>query len=134
MVLIALPKMTQGTPPDPLARLGERLAKAEEGRARQLPSGPAGANLQQGLSLGLRIGVELVVAVVVGTGLGWAFDRVLGTQPWGTLVLFFLGVAAGMLNVYRAVIRIDGAVGLAQRRDAEAGAARAAKGSDEDEN
>ncbi len=89
MVLVALPKMTEGTPPDPLARLGERLAKAEEGRARQLPGRPGGTNLQQGLSLGLRIGVELVVAVVVGTGLGWAIDWGLGTQPWGTLVLFF---------------------------------------------
>jgi ATP synthase protein I len=135
MVLAALPKMTEGTPPDPLARLGERLAKAEEGRARQLPGRPAGgANLQQGLSLGLRIGVELVVAVVVGTGLGWAIDWGLGTQPWGTLVLFFLGVAAGMLNVYRAVTRIGGAVGLAQRDAAEAGAARAAKEWDKDEN
>jgi len=64
---------------------------------------------------GLRIGLELVVAVVVGTGLGWAIDWALGTQPWGTLVLFFLGVAAGMLNVYRAVTRIGGAVGLGQR-------------------
>src|SRR5712691_3114862 len=91
MVLVALPKMTEGTPPDPLARLGERLAKAEAGQARQRPSRPGGANLQEGLSLGLRIGLELVVAVVVGTGLGWAFDYVFGTQPWGTLVLFFLG-------------------------------------------
>src|SRR6266478_3716855 len=54
MVSVALPKRTEGTPPDPLARLGERLAKAEAGRARQLPGGSGGANLQQGLSLGLR--------------------------------------------------------------------------------
>ena len=133
MVLVALPKMTEGTPPDPLARLGERLAKAEAGRVRQHPGSPGEANLQLGLSLGLRIGVELVVAVVVGTGLGWAVDEVLGTQPWGILVLFLIGVAAGMLNVYRAVSRIGGAVGLAQRREAEVGAARAAKEWDEDE-
>ena len=49
-------------------------------------------------------------------------------------MLFFLGVAAGMLNVYRAVTRNSGAVGLAQRSEAEAGAARAAKQWDEDEN
>ena len=65
--------------------------------------------------------------------MSWSFPA-LGTEPWGTLVLFFLGVAAGMLNVYRAVTRIGGAVGLAQRRDAEAGAARASKQWDEDEN
>ena len=133
-VLVALPKMTEGTPPDPLARLGERLAKAEAGRVRQHPGSPGEANLQLGLSLGLRIGVELVVAVVVGTGLGWAIDWALGTQPWGTLVLFLLGVAAGMLNVYRVVTRLGGAVGLAQRSEAEAGAARAAKEWDKDAN
>src|SRR5260370_9528706 len=111
--------MTEGTPPDPLARLGERLAKAEEGRARQSPGRPGGANLQQGLSLGLRIGVELVVAVVVGTGLGWAFSFLFGALPWGTLVLFFLWVAAGRVNVYRAVNMSGSAVGLAQRSSAD---------------
>jgi len=67
--------------------------------------------LQQGLGLGLRIGIELVVAIVVATGLGWAIDRWFGTRPWGMIVLFFLGVAAGMLNVYRAVTGISGPVG-----------------------
>ena len=110
-MLVALPKMTEGTPPDPLARLGERLAKAEEGRARQSPGRPGGANLQQGLALGLRIGVEFVVAVVMATGLGWVLDRWLGTRPWGTIVLFFLGVGVGMTSVYRAVTGIKTAVG-----------------------
>jgi ATP synthase protein I len=67
--------------------------------------------MQQGLGLGLRIGIELVVAIGVATGLGWAIDRWLGTRPWGIIVLFFLGVAAGMLNVYRAVSRITTPVG-----------------------
>ena len=43
--------------------------------------------------------------------LGWAIDRWLGTRPWGIIVLFFLGVAAGMLNVYRAVSGISTPVG-----------------------
>jgi ATP synthase protein I len=85
------------------------------------------------MALGLRIGVELVVAVVVGTALGWAIDWALGTQPWGTLAFFLLGVAAGMLNVYRAVSRIGGAVGLGQRSAAESGAAAAARRQEEDE-
>ena len=63
------------------------------------------------MAAGLRIGVELVVAIVVATGLGWAIDRWVGTGPWGMIVLFFLGVAAGMLNVYRAVTGIRTAVG-----------------------
>jgi ATP synthase protein I len=101
--------MSERGPPDPLARLGERLDRA---RARR----PGAAShddpaLQQGMGVGLRSGVELVVAVVVATGLGWALDRWLGTRPWGTIVLFFLGVAAGMVSVYRAVTGIKTAVG-----------------------
>jgi len=103
--------MSEREPPDPLARLGERIDKA---RAQNVQSQPAVGDrsaMQQGLGVGLRIGIELVVAIGVATGLGWAIDRWLGTRPWGIIVLFFLGVAAGMLNVYRAVSGISTPVG-----------------------
>ncbi len=102
-----------------MARLGEEIDKAQAQRVRRQPVTVDRSNLQQGLGLGFRIGIELVVAVVVATGLGWAIDRWLGTRPWGMIVLFFLGVAAGMLNVYRAVTGISGAAGY--RRDRESG-------------
>src|SRR6266436_9932957 len=95
--------MSESRPPDPLARLGEQIDKARAGRVGRQPVVGDRSAVQQGLGLGFRIGIELVVAVVVATGLGWAIDRWLGTRPWGMIVLFFLGVAAGMLNVYRAV-------------------------------
>ena len=50
---------------------------------------------------GLRAGVEVVSALVVGVGLGLMLDRWLGTWPWLFLVMFCLGAAAGVLNVYR---------------------------------
>lgn len=103
--------MSEGRPPDPLARLGEEIDKARAERVRRQPAVADRSVLQQGLGLGVRIGIELVVAVAVATGLGWAIDRWLGTRPWGMIVLFFLGVAAGMLNVYRAVTGVSGAVG-----------------------
>lgn len=103
--------MSEREPPDPLARLGERIDRARAERA----SGPTPAGdrsgMQQGLGIGLRIGIELVVAIGVATALGWAIDHWLGTRPWGIIVLFFLGVAAGMLNVYRAVSGISTPVG-----------------------
>ncbi|HYU11879.1 MAG TPA: AtpZ/AtpI family protein [Stellaceae bacterium] len=105
------PKMSEGGPPDPLARLGERLDKARSRRGSEPVPGPDNAAMQQGVGIGLRIGIEFVVAVVVATGLGWVLDRWLGTRPWGTIVLFFLGVGAGMLSVYRAVTGIKMAVG-----------------------
>ena len=102
--------MSEDPPSDSLARLGERLDKARSGLN---PAPKAGGNpgLQQGLALGFRIGIELVTAVVVSGALGWAIDRWLGTRPWVMLVMFFLGIAAGMLNVYRAVTGTGRAVG-----------------------
>jgi ATP synthase protein I len=113
--------MSDGRSTDPLARLGEEIDKARAQRVRAQPVAAERSNLQQGLGLGFRIGIELVVAVAVATGLGWAIDRWLGTRPWGMIVLFFLGVAAGMLNVYRAVNRISGAAGY--RKPGETAAA-----------
>src|SRR5579862_2872368 len=103
--------MSDGESPDPLARLGERLKKAQSVYGRKPEAGPEPSARQQGMGLGFRIGVELVVAVVVATGVGWAIDRWLGTRPWGTIVLFFLGVGAGMTSVYRAVTGIKTPVG-----------------------
>ena len=109
---IALPNMSDSGPPGPLSRLGERLDKARARRGIDDPvAEPDNAAVQQGVGLGLRIGIEFVVAVIVATGLGWAIDRWLGTRPWGTIVLFFLGVGAGMLSVYRAVAGIRMPVG-----------------------
>lgn len=126
--------MSGGEPSDPLARLGDRIDSARAARVRKQPAAADRSAMQQGLGFGLRIGVELVVAIGVATGLGWAIDHWLGTRPWGMIVLFFLGVAAGMLNVYRAVSGIATPAGY--RRPGEDGAgSRAVKDEwDEDEN
>jgi len=48
------------------------------------------------------VGLSFVIAIVLGTAAGWWIDRALGTSPWGFFLFFFLGLAAGVLNVYRA--------------------------------
>jgi ATP synthase protein I len=103
--------MSDERPPDELARLGKRLDEARSRRGEEPVAGGDNAG-QQALGVGFRIGIEFVVAIVVATGLGWAFDRVLGTRPFGMIVLFFLGVAAGMLSVYRAITGQGAAVGF----------------------
>jgi ATP synthase protein I len=105
--------MSDDRPPDALARFAERLDKARA-QGSEKPVGGSGDNAgqQQALGIGFRIGIEFVVAIIVATGLGWAFDHVLGTRPFGMIVMFFLGVAAGMLNVYRAIIGQSAAVGF----------------------
>jgi F0F1-type ATP synthase assembly protein I len=48
------------------------------------------------------VGISFVLAIVMGAGIGLALDKWLGSSPWGFLVFFAIGVAAGILNVYRA--------------------------------
>jgi ATP synthase protein I len=130
---IALPDMSESGPPDPLVRLGERLDKARARRDGKPMPEPDNADLQRGAGLGFRIGIEFVVAIVIATGLGWALDRWLGTRPWGTIVLFFLGVGAGMLSVYRAVANINTPVGYRRLDEVKAAGKPAKDKWDEDE-
>ena len=42
-----------------------------------------------------------------GALLGWALDRWLGTMPLFLIVFFMLGAAAGVLNAYRHLRRMQ---------------------------
>ncbi len=105
---------------DPLSDLDARLRAARERGMRKEGEG-VGGGTNAGLGLGLRIGVELISALGVGLAIGWGLDRWLGTKPWLMVVFFFLGAAAGILNVYRASTGMDDSVGFgaAQRRRRE---------------
>ena len=54
------------------------------------------------LGKALKISTELVAAVVVGTTLGFILDNWFDTRPWLTISFFFMGVAAGILNVIKS--------------------------------
>jgi ATP synthase protein I len=47
------------------------------------------------------VGLSFVFALVLGFGGGYMLDGWLGTKPWLSFLGFFLGLAAGILNVYR---------------------------------
>jgi ATP synthase protein I len=49
------------------------------------------------------VGFSFVLAVVIGAWIGLTLDRWLDTSPWLFLFLVFLGLIAGILNVYRTV-------------------------------
>jgi ATP synthase protein I len=53
------------------------------------------------MALGLRLSSELVAGVLVGAALGWGFDRLLSTSPWGLIIFLLLGFVAGVMNVMR---------------------------------
>ncbi len=54
-----------------------------------------------------KLGTELVAAVAVGTIIGFILDNWFGTKPWLIIIFFFLGAAAGMLNVIKAANRMQ---------------------------
>ena len=50
----------------------------------------------------LKISTELVAAVVVGSTIGFLLDNWFDTKPLLTICFFFIGVAAGILNVFKS--------------------------------
>lgn len=49
------------------------------------------------------VGLSFVMAIVLGFGGGYLLDGWLGTSPWLTFIGFFVGIAAGVVNVYRVM-------------------------------
>ena len=49
-----------------------------------------------------KMSTELVSAVVVGTIIGFILDNTFDTKPWLILIFFFVGVVAGIINVFRS--------------------------------
>ena len=66
-------------------------------------------NEKRGLFMGsaFRLGTELVAAVAVGTIIGFILDNWFDTKPWLIIIFFFLGTAAGILNVIRTANRMQ---------------------------
>ena len=102
-----------------VADLSKRIAEFEslqqeerQHRKAQLPTG--------GMGLAGRVTTELVAGVVVGTFIGWALDNWLGTTPTLMVVFFFLGSAAGMMNVWRALTGRGMAAGFVNEKSLQA--------------
>lgn len=105
---------------DPLAALRDLEKGLEKARRERAPESgakqrDAGGEARSALGLAFRISLELVVAVVVCVGIGWVIDRWLGTRPWGMILFFFLGIGAGLVNVYRAIAGMSPAIGYRRR-------------------
>ena len=96
-------------------RIAEFESRQQEERQHmkaQLPTG--------GMALAGRVTTELVAGVVVGTFIGWAFDNWLGTTPTLMVVFFFIGSAAGMMNVWRALTGQGMAAGFVNEKSSQA--------------
>ena len=54
-----------------------------------------------------KLGTELVAAVAIRTIIGFILGSWFDTKPWLIIIFFFLGAAAGMLNVIRTANRMQ---------------------------
>ena len=54
-----------------------------------------------------KISTELVAAVVVGTIMGFLLDNWFDTKPLLTICFFIMGVAAGILNVFKSAKKMQ---------------------------
>jgi ATP synthase protein I len=93
-----------------LQRLGEGLGQARERRGSPADDDTGGdrAAAASGYARGFRLSSELVAGVLVGAGLGWLIDRLLGISPWGFIIFLLLGFVAGVLNVMRSAGVVPG--------------------------
>jgi ATP synthase protein I len=89
-----------------LGSLDHRLSEIRDSRnVRTDPSGNEQDVAQaraSAMAVGLRLSSELVAGVLAGAALGWGFDRLLSTSPWGLIVFLLLGFTAGVVNVMRS--------------------------------
>ncbi len=110
---------------DRLDRLKDRL---DQTKSPEPPVADKETSSVQKANIGqaLRLGSEFVAGIVVGAALGFGFDSVFDTSPWGFIAFFLLGFAAAVLNVMRAAglvaesgMRLKNAQELAKQREAE---------------
>jgi ATP synthase protein I len=89
-----------------LGSLDHQLSEIRDNRDRQIGQTGVGsgdgAARASAMARGFRLSSELIAGVVVGAGIGWGFDKLLSTSPWGLIVFVLLGFTAGVVNVIRA--------------------------------
>jgi len=91
--------VTRPRPTDVPESFEARLAAA---KARNDPVDPMRV-ASGAMGQGFRFALEIVITTVVGSAIGWQLDKWLGSKPWMLLLFMLLGLAAGFINLFRAV-------------------------------
>ncbi len=88
-----------------LKEISTRLEIAKK-KIKSIQKGNERSNASS-LGKALKISTELVAAVFVGSTIGFLLDSWFDTKPLLTICFFILGVAAGILNVFRSAKRMQ---------------------------
>jgi ATP synthase protein I len=89
-----------------LGSLDQQLSEFRDSRKAETDqSGTEGgdsAARASAMARGFQLSSELIAGVVVGAAIGWGFDKLLSTSPFGLIVFFLLGFVAGVVSVVRS--------------------------------
>jgi ATP synthase protein I len=89
-----------------LGSLNQRLSEIRDGRKFKTDQPGSGGGDEparaSALARGFLLSSELIAGIVIGAAIGWGFDRLLSTSPFGLIVFFLLGFVAGVVNVVRS--------------------------------
>ena len=77
---------------DRLKALDDRIRAAKKAQEPE----PRMDEHYSGAQLAWRMVIELVAGILIGLGIGYGIDAVLGTRPWFLVLFIFLGLAAGI--------------------------------------
>ena len=88
-----------------LEKISTRLEIAKK-KIKNVQKDNIGSNAAS-LGKALKISTELVAAVVVGSTIGFILDNWFDTKPLLTICFFFIGVVAGILNVFKSAKKMN---------------------------
>jgi ATP synthase protein I len=91
--------------------LGRKIKEAQD-RQGQTPGAPVNTGESTPAARAMRAGVELTAALLVSGFIGYWLDKWLNTKPLFMILLFFMGFAAGFLNIYRSQTGQDFKIGM----------------------
>jgi len=89
-----------------LAALDAKIRAHAKAHRQKNPEPAETGRRSTAIGMAFRLSTELVAGLVAGGIIGWIVDDQLGTKPWGLLIFFFLGMAAGILNVFRTAQKL----------------------------
>ena len=84
-----------------LNRLGEKLQSFEATRSRSVSAETNGS-----IGEGYRLLAGLLGGVLGGVGLGWLFDQLVHTAPWGIVIGLSLGAGVSVYSAARSAVRM----------------------------
>ena len=85
------------------ARIDALEARLEAAREREEERNrPSVQGVDANYRSGNRVLADLLGGIFGGLVIGWAFDALVGTSPWGLLVGLFFGIGVAFRNIIRA--------------------------------